>query len=403
MNYAVTSRRSRGHVWALALALVAFALLALAGRANATTYTPTTGPALVQAVIDANNNPGPDTILLNNAGVGGLIYFPDQPMVITDDLVIKKGGKPSSTFQARITGQSVNPPQSDLFTVSAGVSAKFDTITIQTASDFGFGVFHNFGTMVLERSTISGNAGTDLLNEADATLTVNNSTISDNVGSPALNDNGGTTTFNNSSILRHGTYGGVGSTGTLTLNNTVLAENTPNCFIGTTPGGAGSLDDDGTCGVAHSNVPAQIGPVQANGGPTPTARPAAGSPLINGGVNSLCPTTDQKYFVRADSGCDIGSFEVGAAADTTAPSCVVTALRNGPPKQQDVTATDSGSGLDTNAISGVSITNGAVAFNPFTAPSRAGLVLTATKTDQAQLTRWSFTATDLAGNATNCS
>jgi hypothetical protein len=29
-------------------------------------------------------------------------------------------------------------------------------------------------------------------------------------------------------------------------------------------------------------------------------------------------------------------------------------------------------------------------------------VLTATKTDQAQLTRWSFTATDWAGNVKNC-
>jgi hypothetical protein len=398
MTDTLTAARSRALTGALALA--ALAVLALAGRAFATTYTPNSGPELQQAIINANNNPGRDTILLNNAGVA-MSYLPDTAMTITDDLTIKKGSRIGSAAQAVISGQAVVPLQSDLFTINPNVNVKFDTLIVKTSSDFGFGVFHNNGNMVLERSAITGNAGTDLINELGATLTVNNSTISDNVSSPALNNNGGTATLNNSSVLRHGANGGLGSTGTLTLNNTVVAENTPNCFIGTTTTGVGSLDDDATCGVAKT-APAQVGPVQANGGPTLTARPAAGSPLINGGVNSVCPTHDQRYAPRTDATCDIGAFEVGTVPDAVAPTCAVSATRAGPPKQQDVTARDAGVGLDSDAIGNVTITNGTVAFTPFTAPSRAGLVLTATKTDQAQLTRWSFTATDLAGNATNC-
>jgi len=122
--------------------------------------------------------------------------------------------------------------------------------------------------------------------------------------------------------------------------------------------------------------------------------------------------------VHAGSGCDLGAFQTGAAQDVTPPSCVVTGLILGPPKQQQVTVSDSISGLGpeggsltdptgnapADAVSGLTISNGSVASAPFSAngPSTAGVVLTATKSNQSLLTQWSFTATNWAGVSKLC-
>ncbi len=181
------------------------------------------------------------------------------------------------------------------------------------------------------------------------------------------------------------------------------------------------MDDDGSCNVTFSNQ--QFWKINGNfpspftqGGPTPTNQEPPGSPSIGAGNPALCQTVDQRFFaVPAGSACDIGSYDIAATQDTTPPTCVVTNLIIGPPKQQQVTVTDPGSGMGPeaggmsdpagtpgDAISNVAITNGTVAFTPFTAPSRSGLVLTATKTNQATATRWNFTATDWAGNSKFC-
>jgi hypothetical protein len=89
-----------------------------------------------------------------------------------------------------------------------------------------------------------------------------------------------------------------------------------------------------------------------------------------------------------------------ASRDVTPPTCVVTAVRRGNPQQQDVTVTDTGSGLD--SITNVVVSNGTVAIPPFTSGTTNGVVVTATKTDQTKKTRWSFDATDKAGNTKHC-
>ncbi len=89
-----------------------------------------------------------------------------------------------------------------------------------------------------------------------------------------------------------------------------------------------------------------------------------------------------------------------AGADTTAPVCRVTGLFAGPPKQQQVTVTDTGSGL--KSIDNISITNGTVAVDPFTVGTTTSVHVTATKLDQTKRTTWSFDATDVAGNKRLC-
>jgi predicted outer membrane repeat protein len=52
---------------------------------------------------------------------------------------------------------------------------------------------------------------------------------------------------------------------------------------------------------------AQLSPLTANGGPTLTMIPKAGSPAIGAGTS--CPATDQRGFARKPDGCTIGAVE----------------------------------------------------------------------------------------------
>lgn len=81
-------------------------------------------------------------------------------------------------------------------------------------------------------------------------------------------------------------------------------------------------------------------------------------------------------------------------------SCTVTAVRVGPPAQQDVTVTAAG-GLA--RISNIQITNGTVSVPAFIQGTTGHVVLTATKTNQSLKTVWSFDATDTLGNTHHCS
>jgi len=53
-----------------------------------------------------------------------------------------------------------------------------------------------------------------------------------------------------------------------------------------------------------------LGPLAANGGPTPTHALLLGSPAFGAGTNTGCPATDQRGIVRPQGIlCDIGAFE----------------------------------------------------------------------------------------------
>ena len=55
----------------------------------------------------------------------------------------------------------------------------------------------------------------------------------------------------------------------------------------------------------------RLGPLGANGGPTQSEVPLAGSPAIDKGDNSNCPALDQRGIPRPQgAGCDIGAVEL---------------------------------------------------------------------------------------------
>lgn len=327
----------------------------------------------------------------------------------------------------------------NLFTINAGVTVDIEGVQIISGGGAGFNQIDNSGTLTLWGDSLTGAPGGGITNETGATLNFNESTLG-SMSQVGITNNG-TLSLDTADVVS-GSSNNIVNSGTETMNNTLVIKGpsgTPRC-VGTAPtnGGTGSMDDDGTCGVANSNNSTvdsflPLSPTH-NGGPTETWKMTAGSPTVGAGTN--CQTTDQRFFVNPVSGgvtsCDIGAVTNAAARNTTAPTCVVTGSSGGPPATQTVTVQspsgmgpESGSGFgDPNefsasspqnprslaspnnpadAIDGLGITNGTISsFTPFTAPSTNGLTITAQKTTAGTLTHWWFTANDWAGNVTFC-
>jgi hypothetical protein len=154
----------------------------------------------------------------------------------------------------------------------------------------------SIGPLTLINTTVSANATTGVpggggvlvaLNPA----TITNSTISGN-SAPA------------------GTGGGIALLGgvSTTLKNTIVADNTAassataNC-VGSPTSLGHNLESSNTCGFRPAlqdlvNADPLLGPLQKNGGPTPTQALQSGSPAIDAGDNVGCPATDQRGTPR---------------------------------------------------------------------------------------------------------
>jgi parallel beta-helix repeat protein len=195
------------------------------------------------------------------------------------------------------------------------------------------GAVRNSGTLTLLNSTVSGN--TSSLDYGGffnfGTLTLLNSTVSGNTASGSAggiyNVNVGTVTLLNTTVSGNtaGAGGGVyNNGGVVALKNTIVANNSAamggDCFGAVTSQGH-NLDSDGSCSLAAfvgdlSGVDPKLGPLQDNGGPTPTQALLPGSPAIDAGDVVGCPPTDQRGIARPQDGdgtgsaaCDIGAYE----------------------------------------------------------------------------------------------
>lgn len=233
-------------------------------------------------------------------------------------------------------------------------------------------VFFSGGTNHrIANSTFSGNTGFDscaAFRADNTTLTVVNTTVSGNstsangFGTGAICFLGGTATFRNTTISGN-TAAGIGGGGTIgfggggiyneratvDLGNTIVAGNTaatagPDLFrfdstaTFTTSGGNLIGDNSGNTsapntvtfptgnrnangdkvGTGGSVIDPLLGPLQNNGGPTPTRALLARSPAIDSGINAVAAglRTDQRGFARIVDGdrsftatVDIGAYE----------------------------------------------------------------------------------------------
>jgi hypothetical protein len=233
----------------------------------------------------------------------------------------------------------------------------------------GAGIYNRDSIATVQNSTLGGHSGVAILNQGDgARLTVQNSTLSGNSFGAIRNLSNGTATLQNSTVSGNRGQGGIFSQGpltvlnstitqnhvegpfsdhegggignlfgTLTLHNTVVADNfrgsgttnrddlngtvensSTNNLIGVDTGLSGISDgaNGNQIGTAAAPIDPQLGPLADNGGPTLTHALLSSSPAIDGGNNADVPadmTTDQRggsYARIIHNTVDIGAYEV---------------------------------------------------------------------------------------------
>jgi hypothetical protein len=213
------------------------------------------------------------TLSGNKAPVGGAIYN-SGPVSIT-----------GTTFVGNSSGNEVG----------GAIYNSFDTINVTNSSFFNNSAFS--GSAIVTATTVN----------------VVNSTFS---GNDAASGPQGGALYNIPS-------------GTLNLQNSIVANNTGgNCTTATfggapvTDGGRDITWPDTTC--PGLNVDPNLGPLTKNGGPTLTFALQPGSPAVDAipPVGAGCPPTDQRGISRPQGpGCDIGAFELSLApAPTPTPT-----------------------------------------------------------------------------------
>jgi CSLREA domain-containing protein len=167
-------------------------------------------------------------------------------------------------------------------------------------------------------SLISGNnAGADgggIYNPSETTL-LTNVTLSGNHANTFGGgiSTGGLATLINVTIFGNTAAGAGGinlAGGSATLTNTIVANNTGG-DCGGIIGGSFNLSSDNNCGFgARGNINVKLSPLGNYGGSTFTHMPLPGSPAIDFGTNTGCPSTDQRGFPRPVNGiCDVGAVE----------------------------------------------------------------------------------------------
>jgi hypothetical protein len=122
-----------------------------------------------------------------------------------------------------------------------------------------------------------------------------------------------------------GSGGGVDASGSVTAGATIVNDNSPaNCaLVGTVIDAGSNLDSDDTCGFTLASdvvgTDADLGALQANGGPTFTMAPSQSpkSPVIDVMPANQCPATDQRGAPRT-APCDIGAYDTDQAPFTMA-------------------------------------------------------------------------------------
>lgn len=181
--------------------------------------------------------------------------------------------------------------------------------------------------MALTNGTLSRNAssarGGGIYASANAATTLTNVTLSSNSAitygggiyfdlnayAPALTN---VSLSGNSALGSSPAGGGIYMLTGAVLTNTIVANSPSGGNCRGIPSGSSNLSDDNTCffGGGRDNVNVMLGPLANNGGPTQTHMPAAGSPPIDNGTNSGCPSTDQRGVPRPVNGiCDVGAVE----------------------------------------------------------------------------------------------
>ena len=275
----------------------------------------------------------PSTGVQTRVASGGLLVHPSGLVLdATGNLLVAD----ADAFGGSGGVIQVNPATGAQAAVSSGGRLLHaGSITVSRAGNAGGGVF-NAGTLTIRETTIahdSAGRGGGIDNEG--TLTIQNSTVANNSASDRGGGifNAGTLTVSDTTIAGNaaGSGGGVWNGGSAAVHSTIVAGNHAassadvagvfasrgHNLIGDATGASGFTAAGDLAGATAAPVDPRLGPLQANGGPTPTLALLAGSPAIDAGDPSAFPATDQRGFPRPADGSgrgvalpDVGAFEL---------------------------------------------------------------------------------------------
>ena len=313
---------------------------------------------------------GPGTYVLTRGGAGEDAAATGD-LDVTSDLTVLGAGAASTI----VDGAALDR----VFDVRPGARLELVGVTVQNGrvDADGGGAIRNAGALALTRSVVSGSVSTTgpgggiLSAGTGVTLAIAASTISGNSardgggiaahgamtlvdstlsGNSAANAGGGLYLYSRlSAVVGNATIsgnhaaieaGGAFAEGSAflgpevaELRNTILAANTapqsPDCLSSVASGGYNLVGDPTGCidfqaakhdltGTAGAPLVPHLGPLAANGGPTPTLAPLPASPAIDAGNpaapgsgGGACEAADQRGEARGGEAgrCDIGAVE----------------------------------------------------------------------------------------------
>lgn len=277
----------------------------------------------------AITGPGPNAfnLIIDGGGASRIFQIDSGATATLKLLTIQNGSAPSGTNGGGILNNG------HLTVIDSIISNNQASLAGQS----GGGIF-NGGVVTVDHSTVSGNtasSGGGIEVAAGSTATFTNSTLYGNTalavfpagGGAAVDCEGNCTVTFNSSTLGPNTPTGTFMLRTLGAPNPVIQMNDTLIVGGgiVIKGGpspvftsnqhnfSNALDVwcTGTDSCGDSTL--TLGPLQDNGGPTPTAALLSGD-AIDAIPIASCPLDDQRHFPRPDNGpvaCDAGAYESG--------------------------------------------------------------------------------------------
>jgi predicted outer membrane repeat protein len=243
-----------------------------------------------------------ESLFRNNAMNG--IYGENVEMTIVDSVFWENGAQglrmEGGTLSFWRNTVRENRSNGMYLNLVSQADIKQTTISGNTASGAGGGLLISGdpgGTYAFENVTIHGNSAGPTgggLELTDGTATLNNVTITENTA-------------------RDG--GGIHSTGTVEIRNSIIAENPGNNCSGAVTSLGYNIANSGSCPLYavgdHINTAVTLGPLQHNGGPTFTRAITFPGPAFDAGDDATCAAVDQRDVPRPQAmHCDVGAFEL---------------------------------------------------------------------------------------------
>jgi len=246
-----------------------------------------------------------------------------------------------------------------LGSLGGGVTVFFGSLTITDSTISGngsFGIFAPATPVTLRNSTVSGNGRTGLSIgffceplpcPVPAPVTLSNVTMSGHTVAAVNN------------VIRDIPSGTTG-TAPVVVRNSVFSGNAAECEGSLLSDGYNLFAAPGGCAIVPAvgdlvGVPGNLGPLQANGGPTETHAPGPTSPVVNaanpaapGSGGSACEATDQRGVARPIGAvCDMGAVETSCGDGVQDPgeACDDGNPTNGDGCQRNCTLPGCGNGI----------------------------------------------------------